>query len=133
MCGKYKLRVRYGQEWRSWGPGMSEQVAPSGIDPARFKDRSTGLIVFGVIAILVGALCACIGLMTPFSLMTAYFVPPDQAAPVDVRSVIVGTLLYVALAGLFIGLGIGSFLFTRWLRPIMLSVAWTWRSLGLVA
>jgi len=44
----------------------------------------------------------------------------------------VGTLLYTALAALFIWTGIGAVKTRRWVRPITLILAWTWLLAGLM-
>jgi hypothetical protein len=109
------------------GVSSSPQTA---IEYQQMKDRSTGLIVFGVLALLVAAFCACIGMLSPFALAMESMMPPGSP-PIDRRSVILYAVLYMLMAVLFIALGVGSFQARRWVRPVMLSVAWTWLIFGL--
>ena len=95
-----------------------------------YKDRSTGLIVFGILGILMGMGCA---LIAPI----AYFGPAIAAArtgaAVDHHTAFAGAALYGGLAVAFIWLGIGSILARRWARAIILCLSWFTLIIGLVA
>jgi hypothetical protein len=108
-------------------------VAKAPLEHEQFKDRSTGLLVFGVIALLAGALSGCVGILAPMALAFQKFAPPGGTPPPDPRAIIVGAMTYLAIAALFIVLGNGSIRAKRWVRPVMLSVGWTWLIFGIVS
>jgi hypothetical protein len=93
---------------------------------ARFKDRSAGLIIFGLFQILIGG---CFALLTPFMLLTL-FIAPRVGTPASARTMIPAIGFYAVLAVAFIWLGIGSFLARRWARALTLVLAWLWLVTG---
>jgi hypothetical protein len=90
--------------------------------PVLLGYRTGGLIVFGVISIILGALAGCGALATPFALMTAKMQPAGMPR-VDGRSLFVGFVMYVAASAAFVTLGIGSIRKRRWVRPVILSIS----------
>lgn len=98
--------------------------------PETFKDRRTGLVVFGILTILLGAVCA---LLVPLMAFAA-FLPARPGAPAQsIHTVIPGMALYAALAIAFIWLGIGSILKRRWARALLLIGSWSWLVIGILA
>src|SRR5947209_5416989 len=93
---------------------------------AGFKNRRTGLKVFGGLAILIGCMSGCLAILTPVAMVAGKLAPDQEAAAPDPRGLVFGLLLYAALAVLFIWTGIGSIQGRRWVRPIMVVLAWTW-------
>jgi len=100
---------------------------------AGFKDRSTGLVLFGIILVLVGVACA---LFIPLTLLTVALSTAMEeygVAPMSPRTVVPGLSLYAILAVAFMWLGIGSIRARRWVRPIVLVLSWLWLAVGVVA
>jgi len=96
-----------------------------------FKDRKTGLVVFGILQIILGGFCA---LMVPFMIfgMIASTVLDNSAAtPMRPTTVIPGLLLYVLVAVWFICMGIGSIRARRWARALVLVSSWLWLISGI--
>ena len=97
---------------------MSEQVETA--PPAEFKNRTVGLVVFGVMQILMGGLFV---LMIPLMLVGLAMGPPNGVAG-DARMMILVAAEYAAFAVIGIWLGIGSILARRWARALTLVLAW---------
>jgi len=97
-----------------------------------FKDRKTGLVVFGILQIILGGLCA---LLVPFMIigMIASAVLKDSSAPpINIRTMIPGVLFYALAAVWFIWIGIGSIKARRWARALVLVTSWLWLICGTV-
>lgn len=96
-----------------------------------FKDRKTGLVVFGILQILLGAFCA---LMVPFmilAMLVPLLVDSASAPPTNPAMMIPSVLFYVLLAAWFISMGIGSFKARRWARALILTSSWIWLICGI--
>ena len=98
---------------------------------AEFKDRRTGLMVFGILLIILGCLAA---LLVPFMLLGQWMAAhvPNAPPATPLRFLLPGMLIYLGLAVAFIWLGIGSILCRRWARALVLIMAWIWLISGLV-
>lgn len=96
-----------------------------------YKDRSTGLIVFGIFEIFIGAFFALEILMTIFGTLASHGLNPTFS--MDARTLIPGILMYVILAVWFIWMGIGSIQARRWARALMLVTSWIWFITGIVS
>lgn len=95
-----------------------------------FKDRSTGLVVFGIITMLVGGLCA---LLVPLMIFGQTMAQKSTGTPANLQAVIPGALLYGVLAVALIWLGIGSLKARRWARALLLIFSWSWLVMGVIA
>jgi hypothetical protein len=105
-------------------------VTPGPLDP-EFSGRRVGLIVFGVVSIVLGALSGCFGLVALVPLfMPGSMMPPGQPPP-DPRGVAMGFVIYALVSAALIWCGIGSVQRRRWVRPMMLIIAWTWLLAGI--
>ena len=106
-------------------------------------DRKTGLIVFGIFALVIGGLAACSAIFTPLMLMMASAMQPKTGTPApgggtiivhssqpDPRTIPSAVTVYAVVAAAFIAGGVGSIRARRWARPLMLSVGWTWLLVG---
>ncbi|MBI5397135.1 MAG: hypothetical protein HZA91_17695 [Verrucomicrobia bacterium] len=93
---------------------MSQPTTP------QFKDRRTGLVIFGVLEILIGCLCALVVPAMLFSDTVSY------------QIMIPGAVFYAAIGAALIWLGIGSIRCRRWARAMMLVLSWSWLILGVV-
>lgn len=95
-----------------------------------FKDRRTGLIIFGVLEILLGCLCA---LLVP-AMFFGQKVQADMIGePVNYQMIIPGALFYGVMAVAFIGLGVGSIRCRRWAWALMLVLSWSWLVVGVIS
>jgi hypothetical protein len=92
-----------------------------------FKDRTPGLITFGVVSILIGACCA---LLIPLSLIAAAL-SQGTGGGVDSRSAWAASAMYGFLAVAFVWLGVGSIRARRWACEILLSLSWIWLLTGI--
>jgi len=99
------------------------------IDPMpAHKDRTVGLVIFGVIQILIGAFCA---LLVPLSLAAQSLATVGGVVAADPRSALPGMVVFAVLATAFVWLGIGSMRARRWARELTLSLSWVWLLTGL--
>jgi MFS family permease len=99
--------------------------------PTNFKNRKTGLTIFGIILIILGALSALTFLLILAGTLIGRFVSAPTSAPL--LSMIVGISMYGILAIIFIWLGIGSINAKRWSRALILIGAWYSLIVGIVS
>jgi peroxiredoxin len=92
------------------------------------KDRKTGLVVFGIFEILLGAFLALMVPVMMFGMFAASSVRAGSGASMSANMAIPTLLFYVALAVWFIWMGIGSIQARRWARALLLITSW----LGLI-
>jgi len=98
--------------------------APTPSPPA-YKDRKIGLVVFGVVLLLIGAVCA---LLAAAGFLGAVLNQPGYNWKMSIGS----AALYVTFAASFVWLGIGSILARRWARTLILMLAWAWWITGIL-
>ncbi len=100
--------------------------------PATYRDRSAGLIFFGVIEILIGALSA---MMIPLMLLALLASRSIEGAEgsLGLTVVLPNIVIYGLVAALFIAIGIGSIRARRWARALTLSLSWLGLITGIVA
>ena len=96
--------------------------------PAPFKDRSVGLIIFGILTILLGCLAGIFCLWS--TVMLSAMAGKADAAQPPAGSVLPGLLVYGGLAAVLICLGVGSLMMKRWARALLLIFSWSWLLLG---
>lgn len=105
---------------------MSE---PNGAAAAAHKDRTTGLVLFGLLEIAIGLFAlAGAGLS-----LVASAIAPAAAPAQSGRQIAFGIAFYLLVAALFLTLGIGSLLARRWARALTLVVSWIWLVFGVVS
>jgi hypothetical protein len=97
--------------------------------PAPDKDRSTGLMVFGVLTILLGCVS---GLFVPLILFGQMMSAQMGTAPTNFSLILPGLFVYGALAIVLVWLGIGSIRAQRWARAILLIFSWGWLVMGVL-
>ena len=107
---------------------MNEQ--DSNPPAVEFKDRGTSLIVFGILTMLLGGICA---LFVPLMIFGQVMAAKTSAAPANYQAVIPATAVYGLLAVALIWLGIGSIKARRWARALLLIFSWSWLVIGVVA
>ena len=97
-----------------------------------FQDRTTGLVLFGSLELLLGGCC---GLLAPLSLVNVFVarsLPPSQMPTANVGPALFGSAFYVGLAAFLITTGIGSIRTRRWARTLILVGSWIALSSGLL-
>ena len=97
--------------------------------PIPYKDRSTGLTVFGILTILLGCLA---GLFIPLMLVGQAMSAKTTGAPATYSTILPAISLYGILAVALVWLGIGSITARRWARALLLIFSWSWLILGLM-
>jgi hypothetical protein len=111
---------------------MNHSSADAAQIPA-FKNKSTGLTVFGILLILFSLLlfllCGLIGLS--FALMSTANTP--EAEMVNPSTMIPALIIYLLLGILVLILGIGSLLARRWARALILAISWFWLVSGILS
>jgi hypothetical protein len=93
-----------------------------------YKDRSTGLVVFGIMTLLLGCLAGLFVPLTLFGLLMAAKAP--NAPPQNHAAIMPAIVIYGGLAVMLIWLGIGSIKSRRWARALLLIFSWSWLILG---
>ena len=97
--------------------------------PPEFKDRRTGLLIFGILLICLGGLAA---LMVPLMLVSQLVAPRAGGEAMPLRLMLPASLMYAAAAVVFIWLGVGSIMCRRWAWALLLVMAWFWLLSGIV-
>ena len=114
-------------------PAASHSTAtPGATPPEPYRDRSAGLVVFGIIQIVLGGLAA---LLIPLLLLGAVF-SRRMGGGLPAGSTVLSVATYALAAIGLITLGAGSIRARRWARALTLILAWIWLvfgSLGTIA
>lgn len=97
--------------------------------PPPYEDRKTGLVVFGIMTLLLGGLCALFVPLVFFSQAMAAKAGGGNAQP----SMLPAAMVYGLLAVVLVWLGIGSIMARRWARALLLIFSWTWLIIGLIS
>jgi hypothetical protein len=111
---------------------MNEPIPP--ITPVEttaptYKDRSTGLMIFGILTLLLGGLCGLFILLMLAGQASLARMNPAQA---NVAAILPAVAIYGVLAVALIWLGIGSIQARRWARALLLIFSWSWLGLGII-
>jgi len=110
-------------------PVRMDASTPPPVQPT-YKDRRTGLIVFGVFAILIGACCA---LLVPLAIFGQMMAARQTGTDFDTSAAVLGAVMYGLLAVVLIWLGVGSVLARRWARALLLCLGWIGLIIGVIA
>jgi hypothetical protein len=105
-------------------PPLPEVPAPH---VPTYRDRGTGLTIFGVIQIILGLLAA---LMVPLMALLSHLAPGPAMPPSQLIS---GVATYAFIAAALLALGIGSVRMKRWARALTLVTSWYWLIMGVFA
>jgi hypothetical protein len=97
---------------------------------AAFKDRSTGLIIFGILTILMGGVAGLMVLLMLAGFAVAAKNPNVPPTPLSTMLPVI--FIYGGLAVALIWLGIGSIMARRWARALMLIFSWVWLIMGII-
>jgi hypothetical protein len=113
---------------------MNEQnpeIAPvEAIALPAYKDRATGLMVFGILTILLGCMA---GLFVPLMLISQVVAAKSAGSAAPLSAMMPAILLYGMLAVALVWLGIGSIKARRWARALLLIFSWSWLVMGVFA
>lgn len=109
---------------------MFDQVA--GVQSLDYRDRKTGLVVFGILEIILGGICALAVPMMLFSIILSTTMNKSSDMPMNIGMMIPGMLFYILSAVWFIWMGIGSIKARRWARALILISSWIWLICGIV-
>jgi hypothetical protein len=119
-----ELRADFMSDTHSPVPSESTPPAPD------YKDRSGGMVIFGVFTIILGVLS---GSMAPLMLLGQVVNAHNPNAPASSLAMLLPALLiYAGLAVVLIWLGIGSIKSRRWARALLLIFAWSWLIIGVI-
>jgi hypothetical protein len=94
-----------------------------------YKDRSTGLIIFGALTILLGCVCA---LLVPLLVLSQTMAAKATGTPPSFAVLVPAVSVYGVLAVALVWLGIGSLKARRWARALLLIFSWSWLVMGIV-
>jgi uncharacterized membrane protein len=99
-------------------------------DVGEYRDRTTGLIVFGILEILFGFFC---WLFVPLLLLSMAFASRRGGAPVPPFGIAPAVAVYSLGGTVLIWLGIGSVLGRRWARALWVCVSGVGLAAGVLA
>jgi hypothetical protein len=106
----------------------SENMLTGATPAPAFKNRSTGLTVFGILTIVFGSIT---GLMVLISLLgLAMAASNPNLRQTSMSAFVLSVFLYGGLAAALIWLGIGSIMARRWARALILIFSWAWLVMG---
>jgi hypothetical protein len=94
-----------------------------------YRDRGTGLVVFGVVQIILGLLDA---LMIPLVALGAFLTRFSPRVSMRPGQYLSGIATYALAAAVLFILGIGSIQMKRWARALTLVISWYWLILGVL-
>lgn len=101
-------------------------VTPLAEVPA-YRDRRTGLLIFGIVQIILGLLAA---LMVPLIALSALMSRLSPTGAMRPGQFVSGVSIYVLIAAVFLALGIGSIQTKRWAHALTLVTSWYWLIAG---
>lgn len=110
-------------------PVLSEAAPPPSASSPVYRDRSTGLVIFGIIQIILGLFAA---LFVPFTLLSVFIARKMPMGAMPAGYYVLSISTYAAAAVVLIMLGIGSIRAQRWGRDLTLISAWLWLVYGAV-
>jgi hypothetical protein len=88
-----------------------------------YRDRSTGLMIFGVFQIILGLMSA---LMVPFAALGMFMSRLAPGGGMRLGQFVSGVSVYAFIAVVFVCLGIGSIQTKRWARALTLIISVYW-------
>jgi len=111
---------------------MNEPILPpiEAVPTPDYKDRSTGLVIFGILTLLLGSLAGLFVPLMLFGQMMAAKAP--NAPPANTAALLPAMAIYATLALTLIWLGIGSIQKRRWARALLLIFSWSWLIMGIL-
>jgi len=101
------------------------------VQASDFKDRKVGLVIFGILQIFLGGICALLVALMIVGMAASNIMGNSSVSSMSVDMMIPGVLFYVLFAVWFICMGIGSIRAKRWTRALLLVSSWVWLISGL--
>jgi len=101
------------------------------VERSDFKDRKTGLVLFGILQIIFGGICALMVPLMILGMIASKSLKDSSAASMNAGMMIPAVLFYLLIAVWFICMGIGSIRAKRWARALLLVSSWGWLICGL--
>lgn len=117
------------QEVVSLPAAMPVAAAPPIPGTPAYRDRSTGLMLFGILQIILGLLAA---LMVPLVTLGVFLSRVGPAGRMRPGQYISTIATYVFAAVVFLILGFGSIQARRWARALTLVISWYWLVTGIL-
>ena len=111
-------------------PSAEAVAVPPPANVPAYRDRGTGLMIFGVIQIILGLLAA---LMVPLVALAAFMSRIAPGGAMRPGQFVSAVASYAFIAVALIGLGIGSVQMKRWGRALTLVTSWYWLIVGSLA
>ena len=102
-------------------------IVPALSVPPFYRDRKTGLLIFGITQIILGLLAA---LMVPLIVLGAFMSRLAPGGAMRPGQFISSAATYALIAAVFLALGIGSVQTKRWARALTLVTSWYWLIIG---
>lgn len=96
-----------------------------------YKDRSAGLTLIGILEICLALLCLLLLAFMAMATLSLATTPAGQAAGMNSRSMLGGSVVYLLAGVYFAVLGVGTLRGRRWARTIGLVTAWIWLIVGI--
>ena len=96
-----------------------------------YKDRTAGLLVFGIVKILFGIVCA--GFVLLMAVLTETAPRSGAGAAPPTAAFATNVVVYSLLSAYFFSVGIGSMRRRRWARALALIVSWIWLLAGVIS
>ncbi len=102
-------------------------IIPTAPEAPAYRDRRTGVVIFGIIQIILGLLAA---LMVPLMALGALMsrLAPTGAMPPG--RFVSNVATFALISAMFLALGIGSVQTRRWARALTLVTSWYWLIVG---
>lgn len=97
--------------------------------PHDYEDRKTGLVVFGILTLLMGLLCA---LFVPL-MAIGQSMAPQGSVGASMHTLVPAMAMYLGIAVVLIWLGIGSIMARRWARALLLVLSASWLVIGIIS
>ena len=116
-------------------PALASEPVPAALPvaisppPPTHTDRSTGLVIFGVIQIILGLMAA---LMIPLVALGALFSRLAPGGSMRPGQYVSASVTYLFFATGLVWLGIGSMRTKRWARALTLVISWYWLIVGVL-
>jgi hypothetical protein len=105
-------------------------VNTDSVPPQPFKNRKAGLLIFGILTIIGGCVCALFALLAAVAPMLA---AKASNSPPTSPNVLPAVVMYCAMAIAFVWLGVGSIMARRWARALLAVISWTFVVFGICA
>ena len=98
-----------------------------------YPDRSTRLMLFGVLQVLLGCICGLMAVMMVVFSSLGPMPKTPQGPAMNAQMMIPGMVFYFLLAVALIWLGIGLIRARRWAWTLTIVLSWMWLVIGVVS